>query len=251
VKLNAELEGNLRELHAERLALKAGKESSYPIHGKAVTAAIHRQNKRMNEPRVPMSENDFKTVRAGSGISRRVWVEHDDEKISKRRKQAPKTFSARAAAILREVEHLLWSNGYVEIDFGRWLIPKGGDEPYSGFWWYSEEIGRHVDQAKKLEAAGRAQEAMLHAFEVGELIEEFRLKAAHDEFFERQERIVVAQVDYALSRRRHTNAERQERWRHYRTDGHKKTQAGILAGQDLGCSEATIRNAFGGTYPHE
>ncbi|HEV2569467.1 hypothetical protein [Sphingomonas sp.] len=169
--------------------------------------------------------------------------ERRERKKRKRRlKRAP--FSDDARQIRWQLDRFLWAFGCLRVGYSEWVLPPGACEPYAGVWWYNQEIELALQNAESQCEAGEPQRAAYHALRAGQLFAEIALRAAHNEFFEKQKAIHEAQVESARSRRRQSDEERRETVRKYMLEGDKPTEAARNAALELGVSMTTVRKAF-------
>ncbi len=166
------------------------------------------------------------------------------------RKQGKIPFSALNLSVHDLADEGRWAANSLPVDYGRWLIRIGADDPHQGLVWYSNNLNESYGNARAQAALGNIEAAMYHAFRAGALFTELDMRLVHGETFEKYESVQSAQRDAAYARKVVPDETRRAVWWRFRREGHKRAEAGRLAGKDLGLSEASIRNAFAeGRYP--
>lgn len=216
------------------------------------------QNRRMNrfskEQRFQV-EGEWATL--GSGLTRRstrkiTWASRAWRKEDKRAKRhrADQPFISINLEMRALADEALWAANCYPRDYGVWLVRHGNDAPHEGLIWYSNELLRAYDNARRQEAQGNHDAAIWHAFRTGVLCTELAMRLAHGPTFDKYQAVNSAQRDAARSRKIIPDGARREAYWRYRNEGHKRTEAGRLAGEELGISASSIRNAFpDGRYP--
>lgn len=166
-----------------------------------------------------------------------------ERKVARRRK-AKRPFDDAKIRTRGIAIRAMWVANCYPIEWENWLIPQGHNAPREGLVWYARELRRAVDNAEKQRQMDNSEAAMLHAFQAGALYSELEVRLAHGEKFDKYEAVSLSQRDAALARRIVPDEARRETYWRFRKDGHKRSEAGKLAGQELGLSEGSIRNAF-------
>lgn len=222
------------------------------------TDEVFRQNQRFNAPYVsPKYHHEVSWKIVGSGLTRKNLhkitressaAKKDRQRDRRRRSQMP--FTSMNIEICSSSDEAMWAANCYPIDHERWLIPHGSDAPHEGLVWYSRELMNAYYNARNQAQDGNVETAMWHAFRAGTLHAELGVRLAHAGTFDKYEAVSVAQRDAGRSRKTISDEVRRETYWRYRNQGHKRVEAGRLAGSELGLSEASIRNAFaGGKYP--
>ena len=147
------------------------------------------------------------------------------------------------------MHELLWKSDYLTLNDNDWFCPVGGTEPYAGLFWYYKEVLQHLRKADRKRKQRMHEEALCLAFDAGALFREMQIRAAHGEFYLKSEMTRERQTAAGKSNKLRDDELAQERWRFHFQKGLTKTEAAWQAAEDLKCSEATIRRAFGGSYP--
>lgn len=234
----------------------------------SIASEIVEQNRRLNRPWQRLASAPTKWERkkvVGGGLTSRTYWEPKLEgfMLKESRRARAQTRSMMAKRPLRHeklsmasaMNEWLWKAGCVRLGHERsgnerWMVPESQEAERDGMWWYYEAVNWRLEMAKRQIAAGEAERAAWHSLHAGRLFAEMEIKALHDEFFKKTLRTHEAQVDAGrASRAGGSDAERQACWQRYRDQGHKRKQAGEMAGSELGISETAIRRAFGGSYP--
>jgi hypothetical protein len=125
------------------------------------------------------------------------------------------------------------------------LADKSADEickfkPRVDAGWYLRELKIFADMADQHVREGNASWAAHAAVHFGALYSEFQLKLAREDLYCKA---LETRGRQATAKPKPSAALRVERWRHYRVLGHGKTNSDLLAAQDLGDGESTVRGA--------
>jgi len=216
---------------------------------------VFNQNKRMNGPAHDRhTSNDDWDVRwetIGSGLSRRRvrQIVREPARVRKwrkedRRAQARHPFAVMQGQIKMIAEDARWAANSLKIDHDTWMDKSGNDRPHEGYVWFAEQLSQAYGNARAQASLGNAEAAAYHAFRAGALFSELEMVLVHGARYEKYEAVQTAQRDAANARKRIPDEVRRATWWRYRELGHKRADAGRLAGEELGLSEASIRNAF-------
>ena len=221
------------------------------------------ENQRLNKPyEAPDFDelsHSFTVTTVGDGLTKRQIVEGTGpywrrDAISQKYRQSPRDLPRKAFDFQRrDVEYamreLLWKNDYLTPNDNDWLCPKGSAVPFIGLFWYYGEVLERLQKADRKRKQRMHEEALSIAFDAGSLFREMQIRAAHGDFFLKSEMIRESQSAAGKANKSRNDALAQERWRFHLQSGFSKTEAGWQAAKELKCSEATIRRAFGGSYP--
>ena len=220
--------------------------------------SVWHENQRLNEP-YDAPDYKFKVITAGDGLTKRQFVERigldwQRDAIIQKYRRPPADYPRKAFDFQRrDVEHamheLLWKSDYLTLNDNDWFCPVGGTEPYAGLFWYYKEVLQHLRKADRKRKQRMHEEALCLAFDAGALFREMQIRAAHGEFYLKSEMTRERQTAAGKSNKLRDDELAQERWRFHFQKGLTKTEAAWQAAEDLKCSEATIRRAFGGSYP--
>lgn len=239
-KMNAELEASWRKLYPD--------------------GDTFEENRKLNTPeRTRKYFRETKSYVLGTGLTKRqnhkvVRVSKDEMKWIKEERKwfARDPFGSLRPELSYLFSEALWHSNCYYLGFDSWIITSGNDAPFEGLRWYADEMMRAYHNALTHCEAGDGEGAAWHAFRAGTLQSELGIRLAHNAQFEKYEAVHNAQRDHAKARKTISDHARQEAYWHYRNAGHKRVESGRLAGEQLGLSEASIRNAFpGGKYPPE
>ena len=193
----------------------------------------------------------------GSGLSRRVmrapaseWAKNID--AEHREMMARKPFATLGHAIRWQAIEAHWRANCLPIRHNRWLYDADAFEPHVGFLWFVDQIERSFSGAKDQMKRGNSEAALRHAYEAGALNKELDLLLAFGAKYDKYDAVNQAQINSGQSRKVISDQARQDAYFRHRGHGAKRSEAGRLAGEELGLSEASIRASFpSAKYPRE
>ena len=230
-----------------------------------IDRSVWLENQRLNEPYdMPAFDEvsrSFQVTTVGDGLTKRQFIDRTGsywrrEAIYQKYRRSPGDFPRKALDIRRrDIEYamreLLWRHDYLTPNNDDWLCPEDSSKPYVGLFWYYKEVLQHLHKADRKRKQRMHEEALCLAIDAGSLFREMQIRAAHSEFYLKSEMTRERQAAAGKANKIRDDALAQERWRFYFQTGLTKTEAGWQAAEDLKCSEATIRRAFGGSYPSQ
>lgn len=225
-------------------------------------AAIFRLNVELNkpvaEPHLSPADLEARWDKVGDGLTAKYFSKFPPRskmaklRIEARRKKANLTFTTMDPEIRRYAEDAYWFSNCLPINYGRWILHPESMKPFEGLGWYALNLYRAYNNARRQAKLGNLEGAMWHAYRAGELSAELNIRLVHSETFDKYNAVNSAQKDAAKARKTVSDELRREAYWRFRNAGHKRAEAGRLAGEELGLSEASIRNAFPDSrYPAE